>query len=234
MKRDESADKHPMTGRIATRRSWRWAAAGAGMVALGALAAAWSITAATERTPVAVAARDVPVGQVIGERDVVFVEAAGLPEAEFPQGGAEEAVGRRAAVPLREGTPVPASVLTDAEWPRAGRAVVAASLPEAAVPHGAQMGTEVQAVLTGAAEPGVEVDEGEDGEGEGAGGAVPGRVHALRMGAGPGGDETLVHLNVAEQDAPAVASAASSQSLRLAVVSGEPVEEVESEEEGDK
>ncbi|WP_239648634.1 SAF domain-containing protein [Nocardiopsis chromatogenes] len=226
-----------MTGRIATRRSWRWAAAGAGMVALGALAAAWSITAATERTPVAVAARDVPVGQVIGERDLVFVEAAGLPEAGFPQGAAEDVVGRRAAVPLREGTPVPAGALTDAEWPRAGRAVVAASLPEAAVPHGAQMGTQVQVVLTGAAEPLADTDgdadDGEDGEGEG-GGAVPGRVHALRTGAGPGGDETLVHLNVAEQDAPAVASAASSQSLRLAVVSGEPAEGVESEEEGDK
>ncbi|WP_017559391.1 SAF domain-containing protein [Nocardiopsis baichengensis] len=202
------------------------------MVALGALAAAWSITAATEKAPVAVAARDVPVGQVISERDLVFVEAAGLPESGFPQGGAEEVVGRRTAVPLREGTPVPAGALSDGEWPRAGRAVVAASLPEAAVPAGAQMGTQVQVVLTGAAEPVADADEGEDGEGEGAGGAVPGRVHALRTGAGPGGDETLVHLNVSEEDAPAVASAASSQSLRLAVVSGLPA--VESEEEGEQ
>nr|WP_276516438.1 SAF domain-containing protein [Streptomonospora nanhaiensis] len=122
------------------------------MVALGALLAVGTTAAATDRAPVAVAARDVPVGTVIEPGDLRLVETSGLAGADFPGTGAEEVVGRRAAVPLKEGTPIPLSALSDAAaWPGPGRAVVAASLPHSAVPEGAGMRAPVAVVLTGAA-----------------------------------------------------------------------------------
>ncbi|MBB5435204.1 SAF domain-containing protein [Nocardiopsis composta] len=190
-------------------RSWKWGAAGAGMVALGALLAVWGAMAATERGQVAVAARDLPVGHVIGEDDLRLVEATGLPQSEFAGDGAAQVVGRRTVVPLQTGTPVPQSALSEQDWPGWGQAVVAAALPEAAVPETAGMGTPVWVVLTGAAE----------GE-EGGPGAVEARVHSLREAETGDGAERLVHLEVEAADAPAVAAASAAQAMRLVVVEG--------------
>ncbi|MFC3521464.1 SAF domain-containing protein [Streptomonospora nanhaiensis] len=207
-----TGDRHPVIGGIAASRSRerKWAAAGVGMVALGALLAVGTTAAATDRAPVAVAARDVPVGTVIEPGDLRLVETSGLAGADFPGTGAEKVVGRRAAVPLKEGTPIPLSALSDAAaWPGPGRAVVAASLPHSAVPEGAGMGAPVAVVLTGAAtssEGAVEAEEP----------VVSGRVHSVE--AASAGEESLVHLEVPEEEAAAVARAAARQEMRMVLV----------------
>ncbi|GAA4899269.1 SAF domain-containing protein [Streptomonospora salina] len=202
-----------------TRRNRRWAVAGAGMVALGALLAVSATAAAEDRARVAVAARDVPAGHAIGEADLRMVEASGLPEGDFPGTEPEDVVGRRAAVALKEGTPIPRTAVAEqGVWPPTDRAVVAAELPASAVPEAADMGAPVDIVLTGR-EPS---EPAADSDGEGGGptaqedGVVAGRVQSVER-SGRGEEESTVHLDVPAEQAAAVARAAGRDEVRLAL-----------------
>ena len=215
---ERTEGRHPMIGRKAASRNGRWAAAGVGMVALGALLGVWGTAAAGDRGQVALAAHDVPAGAVIGEEDLRLVEAAGLPEGEFPGTGHEELVGKRAAIALKEGTPIPRAAVADSDtWPSLGRAVVAAALAPSAVPEAAGMGAPVDIVLTGQT---AEAATGDDDEDEGeADGVVEGRVHSVERSAS--GEEALVHLQVPEQDAAALARAAAAEEVRLVLTAAQ-------------
>ncbi|WP_191838931.1 SAF domain-containing protein [Catellatospora chokoriensis] len=116
--------------------------------------ALWQTSAET-RTQVLAVARPVAAGQVLSRADLRTVQvdvAAGISlvrASELPT-----LIGLTAAVPLAQGSLLTRSQLGPAEFPAAGKAVVAVGIAAGRLPQGVVAGTRVR-LVAGAAEPAV-------------------------------------------------------------------------------
>jgi Flp pilus assembly protein CpaB len=180
-----------------------------------------------EAVPIVVVARDVDAGHVLTSEDLRAADLHGTDGLELVEAESADVLGRRVAIPLRAGTPLPRSALAGAdEWPERGRAVVAVALPEATVPSALAAGSAVGVVITEAVPLSAPRDDEEGDEPTAVTPGVPvmATVHTVRRPAEQGAAETTVELGMARADAPLVA-AAGSENVRLVLVHGHEQEE---------
>lgn len=169
---------------------------------------------ADARVPALAVARPVAAGQTVSAEDlrvVRIVPDAGVelvPAATLPQ-----VVGRRAAVPLAEGTLLSHSQLGPAVWPPPGRAVAAVRLEPGRLPAGVTAGSRV---LVAPAAPDATVDPA--GVPEGTAQPVPATVVQV-VETADGSGAAVVSLLLDQADAIAVAGAQAS-SLALVLAGG--------------
>ncbi|WP_242614359.1 SAF domain-containing protein [Actinomadura roseirufa] len=104
---------------------------------------------AGKRAPVVRVARDVPVGQRIGQADLDVVRvAADSALTTIPERRLREVVGRRAAVGLRRGMLLAGSQLATRPSLQPGQALVTVPLKTSAMPLGLAPGWRVRVVIT--------------------------------------------------------------------------------------
>ncbi|WP_433501702.1 SAF domain-containing protein (plasmid) [Sphaerimonospora sp. CA-214678] len=104
-------------------------------IGLGVLAGQYAYAQLDERSSVVVVARDVPIGQVIGQDDLAAVRIAADPMvATVPAGRLSEMVGRVAAVDLMTGTLLADGHTTDAMTPGPGQQLVPLALKPGQLP----------------------------------------------------------------------------------------------------
>ncbi|MGW4792713.1 SAF domain-containing protein, partial [Nonomuraea sp. NPDC004297] len=131
------------------RRSPMMLVVGIALTALGALVAWQVYGVASQRVPVLVMARDVPVGQQLQAQDLRTV-ALGL---ETTVGSIDTSrkstvIGKRAAVPLRAGTLLSPAQVTETLVPAPGEVVVPVALKPSRLPaRGIQPGDRVVATV---------------------------------------------------------------------------------------
>ncbi|MBB4934410.1 Flp pilus assembly protein CpaB [Lipingzhangella halophila] len=211
----------------APRRQWMRHAGAAAVIALGAgIGVGWDALSQEERVPVVTAATDLPAGHVLGDDDIAVAHVTGMDSAHVVDAREADVAGQRLALPVAEGAPLSEGVLgSEAAFPGANEAVVAAALAPGALPASASEGSHV-AIITDASgqapQPGDE-NAGEPSQSSGDHGrAVDGRVHTIEKSedAEPGVD-AVVELVVSAGDAAHVARAAGEQTLRLVVVAEE-------------
>lgn len=112
-------------------------ALGVALVAVGALAAAWLVSASSARVAVLVAARDVPYGTVLTDADLSSVEVAGTGGvAVIPAGERDRVVGRVAATTIVAGSLLAPAQLTAAAPPAPGEVLVGVPLKADRLPAG--------------------------------------------------------------------------------------------------
>ncbi|PSK89934.1 SAF domain-containing protein [Murinocardiopsis flavida] len=203
-------------------RRWRWLAAGAGLMVLGALATVMALGQMDQRSGVVVAARDLEPGHVVGERDLMVAQVAGADDlAVIPAGRLGALVGQTVLTPVGERSLIAESAVGEgAKHPGAGEAVVGASLAANQFPASLRSGAQVSLVIA---------DQGERGSGGDASTensppspsaeAIDGRVQSIAP-PGNGGEVTRVELVVDSVDAAEAARAASGGSLTVVEVSG--------------
>src|SRR6266568_5089887 len=106
------------------RRPGLWAA-GAALLAIGALGAAALVGRAGDRVAVVAVARTVHIGQTISDADLAVARVAADPALQpVPASDRGRVVGRVAAVELRAGTLLTVDEVTDAAVPGAGEQLV--------------------------------------------------------------------------------------------------------------
>jgi len=99
--RTETPDPQPL--RLKARsRTWRAGLLAAALMAAGAALSVVALEQVDQRSPVLVAAEDLPAGHQVGANDVRVVEAAGL-EGVSTLGEAQPAVGATLTPPVTEG-----------------------------------------------------------------------------------------------------------------------------------
>lgn len=181
-------------------RRWRWLGVGLGLMAAGALGAAWVLGQADEREGVVVAASDLPAGHFLTPQDLTVVQiAAGDEVATLPSQDLQVVVGQTLAVPLGQGALLSEGMLAEVgEYPQADQAVVGAALEPAQFPSSLQPGAHVSVVAAGAGQ---------------AEGPVSAQVQSITSA--EGGGSTLVELAVDRADAEAVARSAASGEVAL-------------------
>lgn len=104
-------------------------------IGLGVLAGQYAYAQLDKRSSVVVVARDVPIGQVIGQDDLAAVRIAADPMvATVPAGRLSEMVGRVAAVDLVAGTLLADGHTTDAMTPGPGQQLVPLALKPGQLP----------------------------------------------------------------------------------------------------
>ncbi|WP_327591317.1 SAF domain-containing protein (plasmid) [Nonomuraea sp. NBC_00507] len=181
------------------------------LIVLGGLGALYLVTTLTDRTPVIVMARDVPVGQMFTEQDLTTAMlAADDTVAHMPGNQMGQVVGKVAAVDLAAGTLLPPTAVTTAQSPTAGQHLVALAVKPSQVPaRGLRPGDQVVVVLTPA----------EEQQPSGANGAAPRSIPAVvSQVAGPNTDGFMViDLVVREDDGPRLAVAAAGGHIALNV-----------------
>lgn len=120
------------------------------LMGTGALLAGYLFTSMSDRVPVVVLARDVPVGQQITVADVgTAAVAVDTNVATIPGQQLHEVVGRMAAVDLRRGDLLAASELTATVSPRSGQQVVPVAVRMAQLPaRGLRPGDQVLVIPT--------------------------------------------------------------------------------------
>lgn len=123
---------------------------GAGMLVLFAVATnVYLFVSSGERVSVVKVARDVAADHEITQADLERARVAVEPGvAVIPARQLDQVVGRRAAVPLRQGTLLAVSQLSTQQSPPAGRTLVGMSLKPGAMPPGLAPGWKVRAVFT--------------------------------------------------------------------------------------
>jgi len=201
-------------------RRWRWLAAGAALMVLGALLAAAAVAQSGQRSGYVAAARDLPAGHVLASEDLKVVELAGAESlAVVSAERLGEAVGRRLLTPLSEQALIPRAALGAAgDYPGEGEAVVGASLASNQYPASLRAGARVSVIIT---DQEAEGGDGEQGGSSGAPEAVPARVQAITPPDQNAG-ESLVELVVDAADAAEVAAAAASGAVSVVEVPGSP------------
>ena len=192
--------------RRGSRRRWALAAVGvllsAGSAVVGLVV--WSDAGATRE--LLVAARSIPAGHVVTASDVRVVAVGGAEGVSVvPAEQATSVVGHTASVPVAAGALLPADVVADAGvLPPPGSAVVAKAVGPGVVPPLAGPGATVRVYPAPA--------DGTSGVGARSGSGWD----AVVVGVDPGvsGEQAVVSLQVADQDAAAVVAAGS----RIAIV----------------
>ncbi|MFE6446885.1 SAF domain-containing protein [Nocardiopsis dassonvillei] len=136
-----------LSGR-ATRR-WRSAVVAVALMVAGATAVVVALSQVDQRSPVLVAAGDLPAGHVVTAADVRVVELAGaesLPTAS----DVEQVVGTTLTLAVTEGALLSDAVLgADGEQLASGQATASVQLASGRVPSSVRMGSQVTVVLTG-------------------------------------------------------------------------------------
>ncbi|MEO3861324.1 SAF domain-containing protein [Acrocarpospora sp. B8E8] len=120
------------------------------LIAVGALGAAYLVTGLDKRSPVIVAARDIPVGQQIAAQDLAETRVAAEPGvAMIPARQLPEVVGQVAAMDLPQGTLLGPASVTGQHSPREGEQVVPVALKPSQLPaRGLNPGDHVLVVIT--------------------------------------------------------------------------------------
>jgi hypothetical protein len=139
----ETGQMRPLPG----RRSPMMLLAGVALTALGALVAWQVYGVASQRVPVLVMARDVPVGQQLQAQDLRTV-ALGLDEAVQSMDATDKStvIGKRAAVALKAGSLLSPTHVTETLVPAPGEVVVPVALKPSRLPaRGIQPGDRVVA-----------------------------------------------------------------------------------------
>jgi SAF domain len=193
-------------GRRGSRRRWTLAAVGvllsAGSAVVGLVV--WSDAGAARE--LLVAARSIPAGHVVTESDVRVVAVGGAEGVSVvPAEQASSVVGRAASVPVAAGALLPAEVVGDAGvLPPPGSAVVSKAVGPGVLSPLAGPGATVRVYPAPA--------DGTPGVGARSGSGWD----AVVLGVDPGvsGEQSVVSLQVADQDAAAVVAAGS----RIAIV----------------
>ncbi|GAA3745135.1 hypothetical protein HDA32_005148 [Spinactinospora alkalitolerans] len=227
---DRTDREQPDTGREPVRllgagpRRWRWLAAGAGLMVLGALAVVTALGQVDQRSGIVAAARDLPAGHVVGAGDLQVAEIAGGESlAVIPAAQLDVLIGRTVLAPIGEDAPIAEGTLgADADHPGAGEAVVSASLADNRVPESLRSGAYVSLITTGQGEGdggGDSADAEESAAASGPSEVIEARVQTVTP-PGEGGEETRVELVVDGVDAAEVARAASADALAVVEVSG--------------
>ena len=112
-------------------------ALGVALVAVGALAAAWLVSSSSARVAVLVAARDVPYGTVLTDRDVSTVEMGGTAGvAVIPAAERDQVVGMVASTTIVAGSLLAPAQLTAAAPPVPGEVLVGVPLKADRLPAG--------------------------------------------------------------------------------------------------
>lgn len=197
--RTETTDPQPL--RLKARsRTWRSGLLAAALMAAGAALSVVALEQVDQRSPVLVAADDLPAGHQVGADDVRVVDAAGL-EGISTLDGAEQAVGTTVTTPVTEGALVSQEVLgNEGEQLGSDEAAVGLQLEPGRVPSSARAGAEVSIVLTG----------------EGADQSIPARVQTLEgLTDEAGGGGASVDLVVESTYAAQVARAAAEDEVSL-------------------
>ncbi|WDZ92826.1 SAF domain-containing protein [Nocardiopsis sp. HUAS JQ3] len=136
-----------LSGR-ATRR-WRSAVVAVALMVAGASAVVVALSQVDQRSPVLVAAGDLPAGHVVTAADVRVVELAGaesLPTAS----DVEQVVGTTLTLAVTEGALLSDAVLgADGEQLASGQATASVQLASGRVPSSVRTGSQVTVVLTG-------------------------------------------------------------------------------------
>jgi hypothetical protein len=141
---------------LPSRRSPMMLVVGVALTALGALVAWQVYGVASQRVPVLVMARDVPVGQQIQAQDLRTV-ALGVDAAvqSVDAAGKSALIGKRAAVDLKAGSLLAPAHVTETLVPGPGEVVVPVALKPSRLPaRGIQPGDRVVATTASTAEPG--------------------------------------------------------------------------------
>jgi hypothetical protein len=142
--RDESVR---LSGRV-TRR-WRSVVIAVALMVAGATAVVAALSQVDQRSPVLVAAGDLPAGHVVTASDVRVVELAGA-ESLPTVSDAEQVVGATLTLPVAEGALLSDEVLgADGEQLDAGQATASVQLASGRVPSSVQTGSQVTVILTG-------------------------------------------------------------------------------------
>lgn len=197
--RTETPDPQPL--RLKARsRTWRAGLLAAALMAAGAALSVVALEQVDQRSPVLVAAEDLPAGHQVGANDVRVVEAAGL-EGVSTLGEAQQAVGATLTTPVTEGALVSQEVLgSEGEQLGSDEATVGLQLEPGRVPSSARAGAQVSIVLTG----------------EGADQSIPARVQTLEgLTDEAGGGGVSVDLVVETTYAAQVARAAAAEEVSL-------------------
>lgn len=141
---------------LPSRRSPMMLVVGVALTALGALGAWQVYGVASQRVPVLVMARDVPVGQQIQAQDLRTV-ALGVDAAvqSVDATGKSSLIGKRAAVDLKAGSLLSPAHVTETLVPGAGEVVVPVALKPSRLPaRGIQPGDRVVTTAVSAGEAG--------------------------------------------------------------------------------
>lgn len=174
---------------LPSRRSPMMLVASVALTALGALVAWQVYGVASQRVPVLVMARDVPIGQRIQAQDLRTV-ALGVDAAvqSVDATGKSTLIGKRAAVDLKAGSLLAPAHVTETLVPGPGEVVVPVALKPSRLPaRGIQPGDRVVATTASTTEPGRGVPPGPSGQGgssRAAGRGRPGRRRLDRPGTG--------------------------------------------------
>ncbi|MFI7449677.1 SAF domain-containing protein [Nonomuraea sp. NPDC049714] len=141
---------------LPSRRSPMMLVAGVALTALGALVAWQVYGVASQRVPVLVMARDVPVGQQIQAQDLRTVALGVDPAVQsVDAAGKGGLIGKRAAVDLKAGSLLAPVHVTEALVPGPGEVVVPVALKPSRLPaRGIQPGDRVVATTASTTEPG--------------------------------------------------------------------------------
>lgn len=132
------------------RRRPAFAAAGIGLVALGAAVTVSLVSSAGAQIPVLAVARPVRVGAVLSAADLTVARVAHDPAlSPLPAGERSRLVGQRAAVALNPGTLLTGADVTTQSVPGSGQQLVAVALKPGQLPaEGLRPGDRVLVVLT--------------------------------------------------------------------------------------
>ncbi|GAA4896072.1 SAF domain-containing protein [Streptomonospora salina] len=228
-KSDEGAAPQRLLG--SGPRRWRWLAAGAALMAVGAAAVATALGQVDDRSGVVAAARDLPAGHVVVEGDLQVVEIAGGEQlAAVPAARIDGLVGKTVLAPINQNTLIAPEALGSGDaHPAEGEAVIGASLAPNQMPSSVRAGARVAVVITSApGEDGSPASGGEQTQGSpppspaaSAQEAISGRVQSVTTPEdAAGGQATRVELVVDAADAEAVARAAAADALSVVEVSG--------------
>lgn len=193
----------PITTSTPVKRERRWSVAALciALAVICALAAAWAVNSASDRTKVLAVARDVPAGQALTAADITVAEVS-ADAALSPMAAADRAsvVGKRAAVDLRKGGLLLSSQLTPGSGLGDDQQQVGVQVKRGMAPAGTLVpGDKVKAVTTPA--------QGDDLPKTGA---APESVDATVVSVSrPDASGTVVvNLAVATSDGPSLASRA--------------------------
>jgi hypothetical protein len=176
-------------------------------VAVGALLAAYLVTALADTQPVVAVRADVARGQVIERSDLLVVDISPDPALKtVPGDQLESLVGKFARVDLAAGGLVTSSAVTDQNLPAAGESLVGISLTPAQLPaHPLSPGDNVRIVTT----PRQQDDPPTK---------APTSVTATVVGTRPVGDQGQVVVNVTVPQSAAAQLAAVAATGRIALI----------------
>lgn len=184
--------------RARTRR-WRMGLLAAVLMVAGASLSVMALDRVDQRTPVLVAATELPAGHQIEAADVRVVEVAGA-ESIPTLSDIDQVVGATVTAPVADGAVLSEHVLGgQGEHLSRDEAVVGVQLPAGRIPSSVQNGAQVTVVLTG----------------EGADQSVPARVQNLESADEAGGAEVFVDLVVEGTYAAQLARAAAAEEVSL-------------------